>query len=58
MQVPHIFGDLVHLMRNLDYSDLRDLDRQLQRNKICSDNSKKTRYCRHRETDIYTTKVL
>ena len=47
-QVPHIFGDLVHLMRSLDYSDLRDMDRQLQRNNICSDNALKTRlgyYC-------------
>eukprot|EP00916_Digyalum_oweni_P025904 GHVL01042641.1.p1 GENE.GHVL01042641.1~~GHVL01042641.1.p1 ORF type:complete len:511 (+),score=24.16 GHVL01042641.1:148-1680(+) len=41
-QVPHIFGDLVHLMRNLDYSDLQNIDRQLQKNRICTDG-KKTR---------------
>ena len=50
----------MHLMRNLDYADLRDLDRQLQRNKICSDNAQKTRYryCIQLETEMHTTEVF
>lgn len=42
-QVPLIFGQMVHQMRSLDYSDLKDLERQLQRKAFCPDNAEKTR---------------
>ncbi|KAL8574007.1 hypothetical protein ACOMHN_029454 [Nucella lapillus] len=40
-EVPRLFGELVHMMRNMDYSDLQDLNQQLERNRICADNAQK-----------------
>lgn len=42
-QVPHMFGELVYLMRNLDLSDLRDVNKRLQQNSICTGNTEKAR---------------
>jgi hypothetical protein len=39
-----MFGELVLQVRGLDYSDLKDLDRLLQRNNFCPGNAEKTRY--------------
>ncbi|XP_076440191.1 uncharacterized protein LOC143279842 [Babylonia areolata] len=42
-QVPHMFAELVHSMRSLDHSDLQNLDKQLEQNRICQDSAQKTR---------------